>query len=140
MIAMNRRTKVFVCKEATDMRSSYDSLSERAKKVLRKDPLSGHLFLFLNSSRTSMKALYYDGTGLVIISKRLERGLFSRVNTLHRGSLALTQAEFALFFEGADLEKRFLDSPEGIQKKSFSANSASRDNSRKRAEKALQTV
>lgn len=122
------------------MRSSYDSLSERAKKVLKKDPMSGHLFLFINSSRTSMKALYYDGTGIVIISKRLERGLFSRVNTLHRGSLALTQAEFALFFEGADLEKRFLDSPQEIRKKGLSANGASKNLSHKRAEKALQTV
>lgn len=139
MIAMNRRTKIYVCKEATDMRSSYDSLSERAKSVLKRDPMSGHLFLFVNGSRTSMKALYYDGTGMVIISKRLERGTYSRVNPRYRGNLVLTQAEFNLFFEGADLEKRFIDSPSEIRKKGLSANAVSKSFLRKRAENSLQT-
>ena len=120
------------------MRSSYDSLLVRAKEILKKDPMSGHLFLFVNSSRSSMKALYYDGTGLVIISKRLERGLFSKINPLYRGPIVLTQAEFNLFFEGANLEKRFIDSPNEIRKKGLSAISASRNLLRKRAEKPLQ--
>ena len=114
MIAMNRRTKIFVCREPTDMRSSYDSLFKRAEGILKKDPMSGHLFVFVNSTRSSMKALYYDGTGLVIISKRLERGLFSKINPMYRGQVVLTQAEFNLFFEGADLNKRFIDSPKEI--------------------------
>jgi len=84
MIAFNRRTKIFVCKEATDMRASYDSLFSRVKTVLQKDPFSGHLFLFVNSKRTTVKCLYYDGTGLVIISKRLEQGTFSRINPYYR--------------------------------------------------------
>lgn len=116
MIALNRRTKIFVCKEPTDMRSSFDSLFSRAKVVLQKDPFSGHLFLFMNRKRSSCKCLYYDGTGLVIISKRLEKGLFYRINPSYRGEVVLTQAEFSLFFEGADLEKRFVESPEEIRK------------------------
>lgn len=111
MIALNRRTKIFVCKEATDMRASYDSLFERAKTVLQKDPYSGHLFLFVNRCRTTCKCLYYDGTGFVIISKRLDRGTFSQVNPLFKDEVILTEAEFGLFFEGADLQKRFIDSP-----------------------------
>jgi transposase len=98
------------------MRASYDSLFERAKGVMGQDPFSGHLFLFINQRRTSIKCLYYDGTGLVLICKRLERGLFSRVNSLFAGEIVLTQAEFALFFEGADLEKRFIESPREIKK------------------------
>jgi transposase len=120
MISFNRRTKVFVCKEPTDMRASYDTLFAKAKGVLDQDPFSGHLFLFINSRRTSVKCLFYDGTGLVIVMKRMERGLFSRINPRHQGDLTLTAAEFALFFEGADLEKRFIDSPSEI-KKSFPA-------------------
>ena len=128
MISFNRRTKVFVCKEATDMRASYDTLFAKAKEVLAQDPFSGHLFLFISSRRTSLKCLFYDGTGLVILAKRMERGLFSRINPMYRGEITMTQAEFALFFEGADLEKRFIsrpgsapliDSPREI-KKSFS--------------------
>ena len=116
MIALNRRTNVFVCREPTDMRSSYDSLFSRAKTVLNQDPFSGHLFLFINSRRTSIKCLCYDGTGFVILSKRLEKGLFSRINPFYPGEIVLTQAEFNLFFEGADLEKRFIDSPREVKK------------------------
>jgi transposase len=116
MITFNRRTKVFVSKDSTDMRASYDTLFNKAKSVLNQDPFSGHLFLFINSKRTSIKCLYYDGTGLVIISKRMEKGLFSRINPYYQGELVLTAAEFALFFEGADLEKRFIDSPREIKK------------------------
>jgi transposase len=116
MISPGRRVKVFVCKEATDMRSSYDSLFERVKGVLHKDPYKGHLFVFVNSRRSSCKCLYYDGTGFVIISKRLEQGVFSRINPFYRGEIVLTAAEFSLFFEGADLLKRFVESPREIKK------------------------
>ena len=60
--------------------------------------------------------MYYDGTGLVIISKRLERGLFSRMNPFYGKEVVLTEAEFSLFFEGANLEKRFIESPSEIIK------------------------
>lgn len=116
MIALNRRTKIFMCKEATDMRASYDSLFARVKTVLQKDPFSGHLFLFVNRGRTTCKCLYWDGTGLVILSKRLEQGTFSRINPLYDKELVLTEAEFGLFFEGANLEKRFIDSPEEVRR------------------------
>lgn len=116
MIALNRRTKIFVCKEPTDMRASYDSLFHRVKTVLANDPFSGHLFLFVNRRRTTCKCLYYDGTGFVILSKRLERGTFSRINPLYKKEIVLTEAEFGLFFEGANLEKRFIDSPEEIKR------------------------
>lgn len=118
MISFNRRTKIFVCKEPTDMRASYDTLFAKAKGVLNQDPFSGHLFLFINSRRTSIKCLFYDGTGMVILGKRMEKGLFCRINPMFKGEILLTAAEFALFFEGADLEKRFVESPREI-KKSF---------------------
>ena len=116
MISFNRRTKVFVSKEPTDMRASYDTLFAKAKGVLSQDPFSGHLFVFINNKRTSIKCLYYDGTGLVLICKRLEQSSFSRINPMNRGEIELTAAEFALFFEGADLEKRFVESPREIKK------------------------
>lgn len=116
MLSFNRRTKVFVSKEPTDMRSSYDTLFEKTKAVLKKDPFSGHLFLFINKHRNSIKCLYYDGTGLVIVSKRLEKGLFSKINPFFQREITLTAAEFALFFEGANLEKRFIESPHEIKK------------------------
>lgn len=118
MISFNRRTKIFVCKVPTDMRASYDTLFGKAKGVLNQDPFSGHLFVFINSRRTSIKCLFYDGTGLVLLCKRLEKSTFSRINPMFSGEIVLTVAEFALFFEGAHLTKRFVESPSEI-KKSF---------------------
>ena len=116
MIALNRRTKVYFSKEPADMRASYDSLFQRAKDVLKQDPFSGHLFVFLNKRRSSCKCLYYDGTGFVLICKRLEHGLFARVNPFHSGDIILTQAEFSLFFEGSDLNKCFIESFSQVRK------------------------
>ena len=118
MIALNRRTNVYVAKGPTDMRASYDTLSLKARDILKQDPFSGHLFVFLNARRTSCKCLYFDGTGLVIIAKRLEKGLFSKINPYRNEEIVLTQAEFNLFLEGADLTKRFIDSPPPIRNSS----------------------
>jgi hypothetical protein len=52
----------------------------------------------------------------VIISKRLEKGTFSRINPLYSPEIVLTEAEFGLFFEGANLEKRFIDSPQEVKR------------------------
>lgn len=112
MIIQNLRTKIFVCKAPVDMRASYDSLFDKVKSMLEDDPFSGHLFVFVNQKRTHCKAIYYDGTGLVLICKRLEKGtLFCKINPFYSGKVKLTQAEFNLFFEGADLNKRFIESP-----------------------------
>lgn len=98
------------------MRASYDTLFSKAKGVLNKDPFSGHLFVFINSRRTSVKCLFWDGTGFVLLCKRMHERLFYRINPMLSGEVVLTAAEFALFFEGADLEKRFVESPRQIKK------------------------
>lgn len=120
MISFNRLTKIFVCKEPTDMRASYDTLFAKVKGVFNQDPYTGHLFIFINQRRTSIKCLFWDGTGFVLLCKRLQEGLFYKINPLHKGDVILSPAEFALYFEGADLEKRFVESPKEI-KKSFPA-------------------
>lgn len=120
MISFTRRTKVYVSREPVDMRASYDTLFSKARGVLNQDPLSGHLFVFINTKRTSIKCLYYDGTGLVLLCKRLEKSTFSRLNPMYKGEITLTAAEFALFFEGADFEKRFIESPPEIRKSNSS--------------------
>ena len=117
MLSFNRRTRVFVCKEPTHMRASFDSLFEKTRKILLQDPLSGHLFVFINLKRTLCKCLYYDGTGLVVLAKRMEdRRKFSQINSRFEGELTLTPAEFSLFFEGASLEKRFIESPPEVKR------------------------
>ena len=107
----SRRMRVFACKIPTDMRGSFDSLYKRTKDIIGLDPKSGHMFLFVNKNRSRVKVLYYDGTGYVIIAKRLDKGRFSKLNPYFRKNLIFTQAEFALFFEGGNLNKRFIESP-----------------------------
>ncbi len=117
MIALNRRTKIFICKEPTNMTLSYDGLFQKVKKTLKNDPFSGHLFVFVNRRRTSCKALYYDQTGFVIVGKRMDRRRqFSRVNPRYRKPLLLTESEFGMYFEGADLEKRFIDTATPVKR------------------------
>lgn len=120
MISFNRLTKIFICREPTDMRASYDTLFAKVKGVLGQDPFTGHLFVFINIRRTSIKCLFWDGTGFVLLCKRLNEGLFYKINPMFKGEVVLSAAEFALFFEGADLAKRFVESPREI-KKSFPA-------------------
>lgn len=107
----SRRMRVFACKVPTDMRGSFDALYKKTKEIIGLDPKSGHMFLFVNKNRSRVKVLYYDGTGFVVIAKRLDKGTFSKFNPYYRKNLIFTQAEFALFFEGAQINKRFIDSP-----------------------------
>lgn len=100
------------------MRASYDTLFAKVKGVLNQDPFTGHLFVFINARRTSIKCLFWDGTGFVLLCKRLHEGIFYKINPMLKGEVILSAAEFALFFEGANMEKRFIESPREI-KKSF---------------------
>ena len=106
-----KKIKAFACKEPTDMRCSYDSLYNRTKELLKKDPYSGHIFVFVNKRRTSCKCLFYDGTGFVIVAKRLDKGQFTKFNPRYSRELIFTQSEFGLFMEGAAMNKRFVESP-----------------------------
>ena len=68
------RVRVFVYGEPVSMRLSFDGLYALARHAMQQDPLSGHLFTFINRRATQLKVLYFDRTGLCVWSKRLERG------------------------------------------------------------------
>jgi len=109
MLGFNRLTKIYACVKPIDMRASYDRLSVYANSILEEDPLSGHVFLFINRKRTTCKALVWDGTGFMLICKRLESGQFTRFNEAHN-RIEMTGSEFSLFLEGSDIKKRFVES------------------------------
>lgn len=77
MLALGAATRIYLATGATDMRKGFDGLFGLVQGRLEADPLSGHLFLFCNRPRTRLKALYWDGSGLWICAKRLERGRFT---------------------------------------------------------------
>ena len=115
ILGTSRAVRVFAYPEPVDLRKGYDGLFGLVKTGLRRDPLSGDLFLFVNRKRHACKVLVWDGTGLCIFQKRLERGRFAPLWRDDGASLELTSTELALFIEGCDLVGRRTLSP-GIVK------------------------
>lgn len=68
--------RIFLRREATDMRIGIDGLANLTRNVLEQDPLSGHLFVFLNRKADLLKALFWERGGYCMLVKRLERGTF----------------------------------------------------------------
>jgi transposase len=68
--------KIYAALGSTDLRKGFDGLSALALSVVGHDPTTGHLFLFVNRTRTQLRALFWDGTGLCVFSKRLASGTF----------------------------------------------------------------
>ena len=76
MLSLSTATRVFVALEPVDMRQSFNGLYARVQSVLQEEPTSGHLFVFTNKHRNRLKILCWDGSGLWICAKRLEKGTF----------------------------------------------------------------
>ena len=77
MLSLSPATRIFVAVQAMDMRQGFNGLSAWVQSVLGEEPTSGHWFVFLNKRRNRLKILTYDGSGLWVLSKRLERGTFA---------------------------------------------------------------
>jgi transposase len=101
MLNLSARLQVFVCTRPTDMRKSFDGLHGLVQQVLRQDPLSGDLFVFLNRRRDRVKILAWEGDGLVIWYKRLEAGTFAAPQGAGE-ALSLSAAQLALLLGGID--------------------------------------
>lgn len=76
MLSLSPATRVFLAMEPIDGRQSFNGLSTRVKETLQQEPTSGFLFVFLNKRRNRLKILFWDGSGLVLYTKRLEGGRF----------------------------------------------------------------
>ena len=118
MIGSTRQVRVFAYGAPVDMRLGYEGLSHLVRKDLRRDVLEGDLYLFTNRRRKRAKVLLWDGTGLCLYCKRLEKGQFA---SLWRDTsiqvLELTTTELSLFLEGSDLVGRIELSPSKITEK-----------------------
>jgi transposase len=110
MILNTRRTQILMSKNPTDMRLGYDGLHKQAKRVFGQNPYHGQFFVFVNRRRTSCKVYTYDGSGDVLICKRLSRGVFCRPNPSYKKKIRITGSEFTQFFEGLNISGRILES------------------------------
>jgi len=95
---------VFLALEPTDMRKQFNGLWAAAATQLGEDPRHGAVFVFANRSRDRIKLLYWDGTGVWVLAKRLEKGRFSWPSATGP-KLALSPAELTLLLSGIDLGK-----------------------------------
>jgi len=102
MIGSTRAIRVFAYAAVTDMRKSYNGLEGLVRNELKHDIMKGDLYLFVNRRRNRAKVLFFDGTGLCIFMKRMEKGLFAAPwdRTAER-TLKLTTSELSVFLDGS---------------------------------------
>ena len=105
MLSFSGSLKVFVAVEACDMRKGFNGLHALVTERLREDPRAGALFVFSNRRHTRIKILCWDGTGLWVLTKRLEQGTFSWPKTTESDvtKLKLTPQALAMLTDGVDL-------------------------------------
>jgi transposase len=105
MLSFPGSLKVFVAVEPCDMRRSFNGLHDAVGTKLKEDPKSGTLFAFTNKRRTLLKLLYFDGSGLWVLAKRLERGTFAwpKGAEVKDGKLRLNSTALALLLDGVDM-------------------------------------
>jgi transposase len=112
VIFTTRNIKVYVYGRAADMRWGFDGLYARVVEAFGRPPLSGDVFLFIGKDLRRAKALMWDGTGLMMVSKRLEKNRFPALFRDKTRRAELTLSELALFFEGSKEVGRAALSPE----------------------------
>ena len=99
MILAHNQLEVYVHREPVDMRKGHDGLASIVENYMRLELLSGAVFLFINKSRRLCKAKYFDGTGLVIIHKRLQVGSFMNFSGFAVNQ-KISVSDLALILEG----------------------------------------
>jgi transposase len=104
MFGWGPATRIYLAAGATDMRKGFEGLYGLVRDRLQCDPLSGHVFLFANAQRNRLKLLFWDGSGLWVCAKRLERGRFRWLRAADtQTKVALSHEELALLLGGIDL-------------------------------------
>jgi transposase len=105
MLSFPGSLKVFVAIEPCDMRKGFNGLYGAVTERLGEDPKGGALFVFSNRRHTRIKILCWDGTGLWVLTKRLEQGTFAwpKVIEPHRTKLSLSPQALAMLTDGVDL-------------------------------------
>lgn len=107
MLSFGGNARIYLAPGVTDMRKSFNGLYALARNELEADPRQGHLFLFCNRRRDRLKALFWDGSGICIYAKRLERGRFAwpEASRFPSRTVELSRAELNLLLGGLDLRQ-----------------------------------
>ena len=106
MFGVGAATRLYRATGATDLRKSFEGLYGLARDQRLCHPLSGPVFLFTNAQRNRLKLLFYDGSGLWVCAKRLDRGRFHWPDSGRESvTVALTAEGLALLLGGIDLRQ-----------------------------------
>jgi len=108
MLSFPAAVRICLAAGATDMRKQIDGLSALAGQVLRRDPMSGHVFVFCNRRRDFVKLLFWDRSGFVLVGKRLEEGTFAWPEGTDGPAIEATVRELMCVLEGIDLREATL--------------------------------
>jgi transposase len=105
MLTVAEPVEIYVCLEPTDMRKSFDSLAKLVEQTIRKEPLSGNLFVFINKRRNMVKILFWDRTRFCQHYKRLESGgiTLPRIKNDGKRSLVINSEQLRLLLDGIDI-------------------------------------
>jgi transposase len=106
MFGFGPATRIYIASGATDMRKNFNGLYGLVRDRLNCDPKSGHVFIFTNARRNRLKLLVYDGSGLWVCAKKLDRGRFrwpEADSTVKK--IVLNHEELALLLGGIDLKR-----------------------------------
>lgn len=104
MFGVGAATRIYLAAGATDMRKGFEGLFGLVRDRLQCEPLSGHVFLFCNGDHNRLKLLFWDGSGLWVCAKRLEKGRFRWPDAMAgENKVLLTPEELALLVGGIDL-------------------------------------
>jgi transposase len=94
-------TKIWIAAGVTDLRRGFDGLSAQVQNTLQQQPFSGHIFVFRGRRGDIVKLLWWDGDGLCLFAKRLERGRFIWPK-VESGTVQLSRAQLSMLLEGID--------------------------------------
>lgn len=105
MLTLPSTVRIYLAAEPVDLRKGFDALAATAREVIRADPLSGHLLVFMNRRANRMKILLWQPSGFLLLYKRLERGCFKLPRHPQPGSqhIEIEATELTLLLEGIDL-------------------------------------
>ena len=101
MIDLRVGTRIWLAAGTTDMRRGFHGLSAQVQTVLEQEPYSGHVFVFRGRRGDLIKLLWFDGDGLCLFQKRLERGRFIWPQATS-GTVSLSRAQLSMLLEGID--------------------------------------
>ncbi|GHC14241.1 IS66 family insertion sequence element accessory protein TnpB [Cerasicoccus arenae] len=104
MLTLSHQLRIFVAVEPVDMRKQFDGLWAVARDHLGEDPKRGALFAFTNKNRNRLKLLYFDGTGVWVLAKRIEQGRLSWPLGSDERKLMIKPAALTMLIEGIDLK------------------------------------